>query len=181
MSTSTRKLVQQSLADDSGSFDLLVKTYQAAVYGLTYHWTQNFADAQDLTQEAFFQAYEKLDQLEDPDKFAGWLRRIATNLCRMWKRSRKHTESIDAPANQDLRNSLTDPSQQPQEALEVKERQQAVADILSHLSDTVRLTVTLFYIDDLSYQEISTFLGVPVSTVKSRLHKARTQLKQEAI
>ena len=73
MSTSTRKLVQQSLAGDRSSFDRLVKTYQAAVYGLTYHWTRNFADARDLTQEAFFQAYEKLDQLQDPDKFAGWL------------------------------------------------------------------------------------------------------------
>jgi RNA polymerase sigma-70 factor (ECF subfamily) len=176
------QLVWQTLNGDRRGFDRLVKKYQGAVYGLAYHWTKNFADAQDLTQEAFFQAYEKLDQLRDREKFAGWLRGIATNLCRMWQRDRPdRVESLDAPDNRRLLDELPHPADGPGEALEARERQKAVADILARLSDRVRLTATLFYIDDLSYQEISDFLGVPVTTVESRLHKAKQYLKKEAI
>lgn len=182
MSEMDERLVRQTLNGDRSGFDRLVKKYQGAVYGLAYHWTKNFADAQDLTQEAFFQAYEKLDQLRDPIKFAGWLRGIATNLCRMWQRGRPdRVESLDAPGNQKLLDELPHPVDQPGEALEARERQKAVADILARLSDRVRLTATLFYIDDLSYREISDFLGVPVTTVESRLHKAKQYLKKEAI
>jgi len=175
-------LVQQTLKGDKSSFDRLVGRYYGAVYGLAYHWTKDFMEAQDLTQDTFFQAYEELDCLKEPEKFAAWLRSIATNFCRMWRRSLDDkTESIDAPWNRKLLEELLHPGDQPEKILEVKERQKVLDEILCLLTDPVRLTVTLFYIDDLSYQEISAFLGVPISTVKIRLHKARNKLKKEAL
>lgn len=182
MDKTDQQLVRQTLGGDVDAFNKLALRYQGAVYGLTFHWTRNFADAQDLTQETFFQAYEKLGQLREHRKFAGWLNRIATNLCHKWLRTQsKNTISIDAPNNQELRNKLAYSGAQPAEALEAQEQQTVIQKIFDLLSDKVRLTATLFYLEDLSYQEISHFLDVPISTIKSRLHKARTQLKKEAI
>ena len=182
MDNKDERLVQQTLCGDRDSFNRLVQKYQATVYGFAYHWTHNFADAQDLTQETFFQAYQKLDQLRDASKFANWLRRIAANVCRMWQRRQCDIiVSIDAPDNRKLLDKLHDRSSPPQAVLEAKEKQKVVADVLSVLSDKIRLTATLFYIEDLSYGEISDFLGVPITTVESRLHKARKQLKKEMV
>ena len=182
MNQTDGQLVKQTLQGNLSSFDLLFQRYRGIVYGLTYHWTRNLADAQDLTQETFYRAYEKLGQLRDPEKFAVWLRRIATNMCRRWQRGLPDAVlSIDAPENQNIRDELQLHAHLPEEVIEAKEQQHAVEDILNQLSDKVRLTTTLFYIDEFSYQEISDFLEVPVSTVKGRLYKARKQLKEEAI
>jgi RNA polymerase sigma factor (sigma-70 family) len=132
-----------------------------------------------LPRRLFFRAYEELDHLKEPGKFAGWLRSIATNFCRMWKRGRdERTKSLDAPWHHALVEELPTAEDQPEEVLESRKRQVALEKILGLLSDKVRLTATLFYIDDLSYREISTFLDVPVSTVKIRLHKARNKLRE---
>ncbi len=176
-----KQLVQETLNGDFDSFDRLVEKYQGMMCGLAYNWTRNLADAQDITQETFLRAYEKLDQLRDPDKFSGWLHRIATNACRKWQRGlSEQILSIDAPENQRLRNELPYGSM-PEDRLEAEEKRQAFENILNRLSDKVRLATTLFYIDDLSYREISNFLGVSIPTVKSRLHKARKQLVKEAV
>lgn len=174
------QLVKQVLNGDLDSFDRLVEKYQRKIFGVAYHWTRNLADAQDITQDTFIQAYEKLGQLRDPEKLASWLHKIAINACREWQRSLpEQILSIDAPENQRLRDDLPSSSNLPEENLEAKEKHQAIKEILNRLSDKVRLTTTLFYIDDLSYQEISNFLGVSIPTVKSRLYKARMQLRKE--
>ena len=173
-------LVKGALNSDHDNFDQLMQKYQAAVYGRTYQWTKNFADAQDLTQETFFQAYRKLNQLRDHAKFASWLRGIATNLCRMWKRSQKGSgQGIDNIDDRILINETEYFADQLQETLEAKEKRKAVLDVIDLLSDKVRLTARLFYVDGLSYQEIGDIQGVPVTTVESRLHKARHQIKKE--
>lgn len=178
MDETDSQLVAETLRSDNRSFDRLVVRY----YGLAYHWTKDFAEAQDVTQDTFFQAYEALGHLKDPEKFAAWLQSIASNFCRMWQRGRDNkTESIHTPWNEALMANWPHPDGHPEKVLEAKERQQILNDILGLLTDTFRLTVTLFYIDDLSYREISTFLGVPISTVKIRLNKARNKLKKEAL
>ena len=177
-----KQLVQETLDGDPDSFDRLVEKYQGMVCGFAYNWTRNLADAQDITQETFLRAYEKLGQLRDPDKFPGWLHRIAINACRKWQRSvSEETRSIDALENQRLCNELSYGGDIPEERLEAEKKRQAIENILNRLSDKVRLATTLFYIDDLSYREISNFLGVSIPTVKSRLHKARKKLEKEAV
>ena len=180
--TTDKQLVQQALEGDPDSFGRLVERYQGMVGGVAYHWTKNLSDAQDIMQETFVQAYEKLGQLRDQEKFAGWLQRIALNACRKWQRGLyEQILSIDAPANRRLRDELPYRGDLPGDDLDAREKDQVVKDILGRLSDKVRLTTTLFYIEDLSYQEITDFLGVPVSAIKSRLHKAKRQLKKEAV
>lgn len=182
MPQSDQQLVQQTLSGNVNAFNQLVTKYQGAVYGVAFHWTKNFADAEDITQEAFFLAYEKLEQLQDPQKFAGWLNRITTNMCYKWRRRQPdQTISIDASKSQEFSDQLQHSGKHPDEALETKEIQLAIQNTFKTLSDKVRLTATLFYLDDLSYQEISDFLEIPISTIKSRLYKARKKLKREAI
>ena len=179
MHDSDEQLVKRTLDGNHSKYDCLVQKYQAAVYGITYQWTRNFADAQDLTQEAFLQAYRKLDQLKDPARFAGWLRGIATNICHMWNRKQERNRaSFDLLAHDDIINQQ-DPAPQQQEILEAKEQRRAIVDVLDLLSDTARLAARLFYVDGLTYQEMSDVLGVPITTVESRLHRARNQLKKE--
>ena len=172
-------LVQRSLQGDKDAYGELVTKYQGAVYGLCFHLVGNFADAQDLAQEAFIRAYLDLRQLREPDKFASWLYSVTTNICKMWLRKRRtEIASLDEVAHE-VEFSSEFPS--PHETVERKEGRLAVQRAIASLSEKNRLVVTLYYMDGLSYQEISNFLDVPVSTIKSRLHRARLQLKERLI
>ena len=100
MNNEDRELVQQTLDGDPNGFNRLVTKYRSSVYAIAYHWTKNFAESQDLTQESFLRAYEQLDKLRDASKFGGWLQQITTNLCRLWWRGQSNVpESLDAPDN----------------------------------------------------------------------------------
>ena len=133
-------------------------------------------------QESFFEAYEKLDDLRQPEKFAGWLRTLATNQCRMWQRRRRvGVDSLDAPWNIAVRETLADPEARTEARLENHERQELVEDVLALLPEQARLALTLFYMNQLSYKQISRFLDVPLSTVKIRIHKAKKYLRKEAM
>ena len=178
MKTQDTELVIRTLQGDKEAFGELVDKYQGAVYGLCFHLVGNFADAQDLAQETFVRAYLDLHQLHEPKKFASWLYRVTTNVCKMWLRKRK---TDIAPLDTIAPTEFLSAQPSPQEIVEQEELQLAVWRAIDSLSEKNRLTVTLYYMDGLSYREISDFLSVPVTTVKSRLHKARLQLKEELI
>ncbi len=170
-------LVKLTLSGDNDAYGQLVRKYQSAVYGLCYHLAGNFADAQDLTQEAFVLAYQDLYQLREPSKFASWLNQVTRNVCRMWLRKKNdNLLSIEDASEVDFIDQKT-PS--PLEEMEKEEMRQFVRQAINTLSERNRLAVTLFYMDGLSYKDIGDFLGISVSTVKSRLHEARKQLKEE--
>jgi RNA polymerase sigma-70 factor (ECF subfamily) len=169
-----KELVRRALHGDKDAFGELVRKYQSAVYGLCFHLVGDFTDAQDLAQEAFLRAYLDLYQLREPSKFAGWLYRLTENICKMWLRKRKpETVPLDMVNPDDLISS----SPSPQEEMEKEELKFIVRRAINSLSEKSRLVLTLYYIDGLSYKEIGDFLGVPVSTVKTRLHRARLKLK----
>lgn len=181
MEPTDAELVTRTLNGENTAFEYLVRRYQGAVYGLAYHLLQDFTDAEDLSQEAFFKAYCKLPQLKDRSKFASWLKRVTWNLCQMELRRKGRTEYLDAPGNEIILQTLVDDSPSPQAHLEHKELQEKVAEALQSLSEKNRLVTVLFYFDGLSYRQISDFLEIPVTTVESRLHKARKQLKKEML
>jgi RNA polymerase sigma-70 factor (ECF subfamily) len=176
-------LVRRTLEGRSEAFGALVEKYQRLVHGLAFHLVGNLTDAEDLVQDAFVRAYQNLHCLDDPMKFAGWLRRIIANECKMQlrrKRSKEIQANVDEAGKVTLDMSLLeDPSPRPDEALEKKELRQEVMRAVESLSEGTRLTVTMFYLNGMSYQEVSDFLEVPISTVKTRLHKARNKLKEE--
>ncbi len=149
---------------------------------LAYYWTRNSVDAEDIVQEAMFQAMEQLETLRDPDRFAPWVRTIATNLCRMWHRERhRSVGSLDDPDLVPVRDALPSAEPQPSDVVEAGERDWLIGEMLERLPKQARLTATLYYLRELSYDEIGTFLDIPSATVRVRLHRARKLLKKEAI
>ena len=172
--------ITRTRSGDREAFGELVQKYQAQVYGLAFHMVGNFADAEDLTQEAFVRAYRNLDRFRAPSNFPGWLRTIAANLCRMHLRRRR--DIVPDPWSGHGTNpgiDVIDGSPTPEEAYEQQELSNRVMDAVRSLSERNRLVVTLYYIDGLSCRDIGDFLEIPASTVKVRLHRARKQLKEE--
>ncbi len=86
MEASDTKLIEQTLNGDINAFGGLVQKYQGAVYGLAFHITGSFSDAEDLAQESFIKGYEKLGNLRNRNKFASWLKTITRNVCNDWLR-----------------------------------------------------------------------------------------------
>ena len=163
-----RQIVQRTLDGDRLAFGELVDRYRHMAYGLGYHLTGEFEAARDVAQEAFIQAYLKLAQLRDPEKFAGWLRRIILNV----QRSQLRTKKV-------VTVGLEDEDQSIRQAPQPSDIEIAVRDALAGLSEPDRLALTLHYINGYSGAEIAGFLGVLPDTVKTRLARARQRLKKE--
>ena len=164
------QLVEKTLQGDINAFGMLVNRYRGLVHGLTFHIVSNFQDAEDIAQEAFIKAYESLSTLKDKAKFGNWLRIITLNLCKMWLR--KSSLELPLPSEFDLVKEDISSSD---------ELQKSVFSALSALPSKNQVVIALFYLDDLSYKEIGDFLDLPVSTVQSRLQRARQQLKEEVL
>jgi len=157
--------VLRAQAGDHTAYTALVAAYRQMVYGVCYRVAGNADDADDLAHEAFVEAFLKLDQLRDPDRFSPWLRMLALNLCRMWLRGRTlETEELTEEI----------PTGQPAE----RDLLHAMRRGLTRLTAPHRLALVLHYLEGLSYDEVAAFLDVPVGTVMSRLHRGRGELKR---
>lgn len=176
MKRNVAQLVKKSLNGDIKSFGELVEEYRQNVHAFCYHRVGDFQDAQDLVQEIFLKVYLSLNQLRDPGKFSGWLYRIAINSCNLWLRKRSEkTLSLEDP------DKLQDTSPSIYEGYRRKELESKIKGALSQLSENNRLVITLRYLAGRSYNEIADFLNLPLTTVKSRVHEGRKQLKKELI
>lgn len=180
MRMSDEAIVKRCLAGEVNAFSVLVEKYQNAVYGLCYHMSGNFTDAQDLAQEAFVRAYLDLAKIRDPSKFASWLYRLTVNICRMWLRRQKRLNNLPLDEAFRIRQWSGD-GRAPDECIENEELSRTIREAMASLSERNRLAITLHYIDGLSYEEIGSFLSLSRSAVKSRLHRARKQLRKEFI
>ncbi|HEX28837.1 TPA: sigma-70 family RNA polymerase sigma factor, partial [Candidatus Poribacteria bacterium] len=168
------EVIAEVLDGNIEAYGELVRRYYGIVFGICYHMVKNPDDAEDLAQEAFIVAFQKLSQLKDHSRFPGWLRRIAINLCSRWIERKKRELS-----------SLNEFSERLQADLRGTERgeelQRALIKALDRLPEIYRVALTLFYSDGLDYAEIAKFLEVPPSTVRGRLYKARKMLKEEVL
>ncbi len=181
------QLVRKVLSGDNAAFGILVEKYQKSVHDLIWRKIGDYHDAEDITQDAFLQAYKKLSTLKNPDQFAGWLYVIANRLCIDWMRKQKLIQQRK-PAMQSLENTPVEEveeSSYTQHVLEqrVTERTEyrhaLVQRLLEKLPENERMVVTLYYLDEMSTKEIGKYLGVPVNTIASRLHRARKRLQTD--
>lgn len=143
MGLSDEAAIKQCLEGDRDAFCLLVEKYQNAVYGLCYHMVGNFADAQDLTQEAFVRAYLDLAKIREPSKFASWLNRLTVNVCRMWLRERKGLDNLPLEATVPIGEWFRDGSS-PAEHAENEELRLTINVAISSLSEKNQLAVALY-------------------------------------
>jgi RNA polymerase sigma-70 factor, ECF subfamily len=160
---------------DRQAFGRLIENYERAVYATAYRRLNNHAEAQELCQDVFIQAMRKIDQLDDPRCFGGWLRSIADRMAinRMVRRG------PIATADTDLLNSGSVELRTPLVVLLDREREDQVHRGLRRLRALDRETLVAFYFDGRSINEMSQTSKTPVGTIKRRLHVARKRLAKE--
>jgi RNA polymerase sigma-70 factor (ECF subfamily) len=181
-SVSEAGLVARCQAGDREAFDALVRIHQDRVYNAIVRFTGDRDRALDIAQKAFLNAFLKIRQFEAKSSFGTWLYRIAINLCISEGRGRKgepvSLSVVGARAREEGADfDPPDPGGAPDRPLESRETQAVVQAAIRSLDEEFRAVLVLRDIEDRSYDEIAAVLGVPKGTVRSRLHRARMELK----
>jgi RNA polymerase sigma-70 factor, ECF subfamily len=174
--------IRAVLTGDEDAFRRLVDKYSPSIFNLAYRMTGDPADAEDLAQEAFLQAYSKLGDFRVGARFHPWLYTIALNLCRNHLRRKAivrwlplYTERGDDPPT-----TLDPPDQalNPEQALLDQEGDKRLAEAIAALPVKYREVFVLRQSEGLSYEEIAQVTGLPMGTVEVRLYRARNRLIQ---
>jgi RNA polymerase sigma-70 factor (ECF subfamily) len=175
-----QRLIAECLDGDTAAFGELVRRYQDRLYNTVYRLVENPEDAQDVVQDAFLNAYQSLDGFKGDSLFFTWLYRIAVNTAISHRRKQRVLLSIDAGPNGANRVQPLDVSaySRPGEALERAEQDQRLHHALSRLSPEHRAVLILKDMEGQKYEEMADVLGVPIGTIRSRLHRARAELRQ---
>ncbi|MDD4891702.1 MAG: sigma-70 family RNA polymerase sigma factor [Phycisphaerae bacterium] len=185
--TADHELVSRCQDGDMTAFEGLVERYQDRVYNLVFRLSGRHEDAQDITQDVFLRALEHIADFRRQAQVYTWLFRIAVNLAISKRRRGQRVRfiSLDAQVGGDGRDdgeptSIEPPDsreESPPEVLERDERGRQVAQAVSELDEEFRSVLVLKDIEGFDYAQISEILDVPLGTVKSRLHRARNELK----
>ena len=181
MKNEDAQLVNQFLTGDEDAFTRLVKKYQKSVHALAWRKVGDFHTAEELAQDTFLKAHQKLATLKNPNQFAGWLYVIADRICIDWHRKRKPSmESLETTSGEEIEeSSYRHYEDEQREKASVEHRYGRIRSLLEKLPESERTVVTLHYLGEMTYKAISEFLGVSPNTVKSRLQRARNRLRQE--
>jgi RNA polymerase sigma-70 factor, ECF subfamily len=172
------QLIRSACQGDAAAFGALVRKYQARLCTSLTHVCGSLDDAEDVAQEAFVQAYVKLRTFAGGSAFYTWLYRIAVNVAISKRRRRREQTSVDSK-REELGLEPLDDGERADERMLREERAVQVQRALARLSDEHRTILVLREIDDCDYDEIAQVLQLPVGTVRSRLHRARLQLKEQ--
>ncbi len=175
------QLIERMLAGDESAFSTLVRKYQKPVHAFVHRKIGDFHIAEEITQDIFLRVYEKLPTLKNPNTFAGWLYVIAARQCFAWlEKKRIPMESLDAMPPEELEDLTYGQYRAKQQEEFANEQQREIVErLLQKLPEGERSVVTLHYLDSMTCEDVSKFLGVSPNTVKSRLHRARKRLKRE--
>ena len=181
MKNDDSELIQRTLDGDQQAFAQLVEKYQEQVHTLAWQKIGDFHIAQEITQDVFITAYQKFSTFTHYRQFAGWLYVVTNRKCIAWHRKNKiETQSIDEINPIELEEAYYSEymTQQREEATKEKHRT-IVHKLLSKLKESDRTVMSLYYLAEMPCEDIGKFLGISPNTVRSRLHRARNQLREE--
>ena len=176
-------LVARAKGGDSSAFEQLVRQYDRQIFRVAQHITQNREDAEDIAQDVFFKAYQKLDQFQGNSKFSTWLVRIAVNesLMRLRKRKTSKTVSMDEDVHTEegsIPRDFAEWRPNPEQLYGQSELSDILRKTIQGLPPGFRTVFTLRDVENLSTEETAEALGLSVPAVKSRLLRARLQLRE---
>lgn len=171
-----RDALERAKAGDIDGFAFLVERFQDMAVGYSYAVLGDFHLAEDAAQEAFMEAYPNLHKVYGPEAFPSWLRRVVFKHCDRIRRRKTLSTTQLAEAR-----SVASSDGNPEASAEASELEAEVRSAVSLLPPSMRLAITLFYISDYFQREICEFLGIPVTTLKSRLHRGRRHLRERMI
>jgi len=182
------RLIERLIARDERAFNDVVRTYERRIFALALRMMGDRAEAEDLAQEVFVQVFKAIGSFRGESKLSTWIYRIAVNLSK--NRTKylrvRHTSEQDELAAVEERAGLGDPNdaknvgriERPDEMMAGRETEQVVRRAILQLEPSFRECLVLRDVEDLSYEEIGQITGLPEGTVKSRIHRARSQLKE---
>lgn len=177
-------LVARTREGDPKAFGLLVRKYEGKIFRLAQHITQNREDAEDVLQETFLKAFEHLDQFQGNSKFYTWIVRIAVNQALMKLRKRKSDKTVSIDETIDtgedtVAREIAAWDESPEERYSREELQSILSSAIDSLAAPYRAVFVLRDMEDLSTEETAEALDLSVPAVKSRLLRARLQLRDK--
>jgi RNA polymerase sigma-70 factor (ECF subfamily) len=177
-------LVTQAREGDMQAFSALVRRYEGKIFRLAMHVTQNREDAEDVLQETFMKAYEHLDQFKGDSKFYTWIVRIAVNQALMKLRRRRTDKSVSMDETIDtgedtVVREIADWGEDPEQRFSREELGEILDGAIESLEPIYRSVFVLRDVEDLSTEDTAEALGLSVPAVKSRLLRARLQLREK--
>lgn len=180
MNHDDRKLIAEAVNGRSEAFGELVLRYQDRLYNAVLRVTDNPDDAQDVVQEAFVNSYQSLNSFKGDSEFFTWLYRIAFNAAVSLKRKKRALVSLDVGRDGETRLDPEDTAEdiRPGVGLERSEDEAQLQSALNKVSAEHRSVLVLKDIEGMKYEQIAEVLKVPIGTIRSRLHRARLELRE---
>lgn len=182
-----RRLVERLVARDEHAFNALVRAYERRVFALMLRMIGSRPEAEDLAQEVFVQVFKAIGSFRGESKLSTWIYRIAINLCKnrtkyLRVRHAGEQEELEAHAERvpmgELKRANVGQIERPDEMMVGKQVERIVQQAILQLEPSFRECLVLRDVEELSYEEIGAITGLPEGTVKSRIHRARAQLKE---
>ena len=168
-----RSLVNRTLAGNPQAFGELVQRYQNSVFNVCYRLLGERLEAEDLTQDAFIRAYQRLSTYDTAREFGPWMRRLAANLCYNHLKKKRFDQTL---LDDEFESPENDVGADPESTTEKREQRESIRAALLKLPPHYRIVLELRHFQMLRYDEMAIELGLPVNTVKSHLFRGRKQL-----
>ena len=181
MKNNDAALIQRVLDGDDTAFSTLVRKYQQSVHALAWRKIGDFHIAEDITQDTFLKAYQRLSTLKEPQSFASWLYVITANQCKAWlRKNRAWMQALEDTSSAQLEKATySEYIIAENEQMTTETQREVVRKLLAKLQESDRTVITLYYLGGMTYEEISEFLGVSEAAIRNRLYRARHRLKKE--
>lgn len=178
-----KQLAKRAKTGDRTAFAELIDIYKDRIYHMAYRMLNNRQEAEDIAQETFLRVFTNLSKYDESYKFSTWIYRIATNLCidRMRKKKPQHSldETVDGEEGLDWYSRLSSQEPTPEAEVIEGELQNEVHQAIESLPGKYRAVLILKYLEDLSLAEISDVTSLPISTIKTRIHRGREALRKK--
>ena len=175
-------LIRRAQRGDADAFEQLLLEHQKNVYNLCYRMAGNPDDAMDLSQETFLRAWRFLDQYQFASAFSTWLYRLCSNICIDFLRRRRRQQTVPLTSEdadgEEQTYAVPDAQPLPEEQVELKLTRETLAAAMAQLLPEHRAVLQLRVVNEMSYEQIADVLDIQIGTVKSRLSRARNQLKK---
>lgn len=175
-------LIEKAKSGDESSFETLILSCQNRAYNIAYRYMKNEEDAMDALQESFIKIFRHLDKFKADSKFETWVYRIVVNTCNDLLRKNSPLKTVDSIyRNEDEKDTvidIPDTTGLPEKILGQKEESQQILQCLEMLNKEQKDIVLLRDVHGFSYEEISKILGCTIGTVKSRIFRSRSRLKE---
>ena len=175
------QLIRKTLLGDDSAFTRLVQKHQEGVHGLIWRKIGDFHYAEEITQDTFLHAHKKLGTLKDTKCFVKWIHVIARRLSVNWiQRSKPNieTQSMADTSNAEMEESAyVDYTMNHRETEAEEDRSEGIKKLLEKLPACERIVLTLYFLDEMTTQEIGKFLGMSINTIKSQLRRGRERLQ----